>query len=267
MKIVHLLAIIVCSCGTSQTIQKSSDDKIPYEQTEAFRKSVMVPSGPMPVTLMTVDEAKIGWESAVGTLETLSQYVWVHHSPGQPLPSERYQPGYDNGPSKGKLGVCRTNYNGGIHPGKIFDVHCNIGWGTKEVVLDDFDVLIASTAPNAFWYMEPRNLDLPQALPGGVENGNILYVCIADYWTGGFPPFLQWHGQHPGKYIGGRCNFGWGGREIEGDRFWLLGFGHAHFSPSPPPPNNGGCKVPGEIPCLCPRGGFNGCAKPGYCNC
>lgn len=44
----------------------------------------------------------------------------------------------------------------------------------------------------------PRN-----ALEGGRENGRPLYVCRAD----------KLGGRHPGKLVGGKCNFGYAGRE------------------------------------------------------
>ena len=42
------------------------------------------------------------------------------------------------------LYICRAEFHGGLHPGKVVNGKCNIGWGGKEVTLDSFDVLVKS---------------------------------------------------------------------------------------------------------------------------
>ncbi len=37
--------------------------------------------------------------------------------------------------------VCRAKYKGGVHPGKLVNRKCNIGWGGKEIVLGDYELL------------------------------------------------------------------------------------------------------------------------------
>ena len=41
------------------------------------------------------------------------------------------------------LFICRANYRGGVHPGKIRTEFggCNIPWGGKEIVVRDYEVL------------------------------------------------------------------------------------------------------------------------------
>jgi len=102
------------------------------------------------------------------------------------------------------LYVCRASYGGGIHPGKHFGQHCNIGWGGKEVALASYDILVVLRGGQTRW-VRARNGEVPRdAWVGGIERGRNLYVCRASY--GG--------GVHPGKLFGRHCNIGWGGREI-----------------------------------------------------
>lgn len=39
------------------------------------------------------------------------------------------------------LGICRSSYNGGVHPGKVFAGKCNFGWGGAEITSGTYDVL------------------------------------------------------------------------------------------------------------------------------
>lgn len=43
-----------------------------------------------------------------------------------------------------QLYICRAYYTNGVHPGKILGKKCNIGWGTREIVLDQFEVLVST---------------------------------------------------------------------------------------------------------------------------
>lgn len=99
------------------------------------------------------------------------------------------------------LFVCRGEYQGGIHPGKLVAGRCNIGYGGREIRLSRYEVLIDQgqlgwAASNGFI---PSN-----AIPVGKERRRILYSCQAEYQGG----------MHPGKVVGNACNIGWGGREV-----------------------------------------------------
>jgi V8-like Glu-specific endopeptidase len=39
------------------------------------------------------------------------------------------------------LVICRAGYRGGIHPGKVVNSRCNIGYGGEEIILDNYEVL------------------------------------------------------------------------------------------------------------------------------
>jgi len=60
--------------------------------------------------------------------------------------------------------------------------------------------------------MVPGSPIPPNAIVGGNENGQELYICHARY-NGGM---------HPGKVVGENCDFGWGGNEIVTSQFEIL---------------------------------------------
>ncbi len=97
------------------------------------------------------------------------------------------------------LYVCRAPYAGGLHPGKVVSGSCNIGYGGKEVGLDRFEVALDARGR---WVPADRGLDA--AVVGGREGDRPLLLCRA--------PFQG--GTHPGKVVGARCNFGYGGKEV-----------------------------------------------------
>lgn len=93
------------------------------------------------------------------------------------------------------LYVCRAAYEGGVHPGKTVAGSCNIGWGGKEIVVRDHDVLVG----DGRW----RPNGTAGAFAAGHENGARLTLCRAHFQDS----------MHAGKVIGGACNIGWGGEE------------------------------------------------------
>lgn len=101
------------------------------------------------------------------------------------------------------LPICRGAYNNGVHPGKVVAGKCNIGWGGREIELRQFEVLTGNAA-SIRWQAAPGGALPPGTFAGGQEPGRLLYVCRAAYRSG----------IHPGKVVAGRCNIGWGGKEI-----------------------------------------------------
>jgi hypothetical protein len=188
-------------------------------------------------------------------------YAWVHRKPQQRIARGRYEGGVD-ADFNSSLGVCRAKYKDGLHPGKIFADRCNLSWGGKEVIVDEFDVLIARS--DAFWHIAPKpNMDLKPALVGGHEaDGRPLYVCVARYEEG-WAIFKSDHGHHPGKYVAGKCLFGWGGNEVASDDFYILATGTPVATPTPPAAGVECTK--NEVGCSCET--FSGCSLPGYCQC
>lgn len=98
--------------------------------------------------------------------------------------------------------VCRAEYQSGLHPGRIVDGQCIIGWGGDEVSFDNFEILIENDADIEWVSWDgyaPSN-----AFVGGSEYGNDLLVCQVDY-KGGI---------YHGKVVNGNCNFGLKGVEV-----------------------------------------------------
>ena len=67
----------------------------------------------------------------------------------------------------------------------------------------------------------PRGTLPADAVIGEAEDGRNLYVCRARY-EGGL---------HPGKVVSGRCNIGWGGREIALPAYEVLAGGRGAWGP------------------------------------
>lgn len=127
--------------------------------------------------------------------------AWVEMRPGYPLPPTAVIGGYEPNQQL-SLYVCRGNYNGAMHPGKLIGGKCNIGWGGNEIRLGRYQVLVSRRPLN--WIPANGGFIPANAIQAGVENGKPLYVCQATF-NGGL---------HPGKLIGQTCNIGWGGKEI-----------------------------------------------------
>lgn len=62
---------------------------------------------------------------------------------GGAVPEGAYVAGKDSPPNDEGLYICRAPYNGGIHPGKLKPSNkgCNIGWGGKEIMVDNYEVI------------------------------------------------------------------------------------------------------------------------------
>ena len=123
---------------------------------------------------------------------------WVSASNGF-IPHNTVVGGYEN---NHMLYVCKTNYNGGAHTGKIVGQNCNFGWGGREVTSSHYETLVSRRPLN--WVPAQNGMIPGNAIPGGFENGHPLYICQANYEGG----------THPGKIVGSNCNFGYGGREV-----------------------------------------------------
>lgn len=132
-----------------------------------------------------------GEEKLIKSFEVFYQSpVWVA---GKTAPAGAVG-GQENGQP---LYVCRARYQGGLHPGKLLSGSCNIGYGGKEIIVPNFEVLIGSGDWGA---PRPR---LANAFIAGQENNSPLYLCRGRYNNG----------THPGKVVDGRCNIGFGGEE------------------------------------------------------
>ncbi len=114
------------------------------------------------------------------------------------------------------LAVCRCNYKGGIHSGKVVDKACNIGYGGLEVGVTDFEVLINRGLVELDWVKTDGSSLPDNAIETGGENNLAIYAGRV----------FHENGTHPGKvfksgdnYI---CNIGYGGKEITFTTFEVL---------------------------------------------
>ncbi|KAJ2375822.1 hypothetical protein IW150_002335 [Coemansia sp. RSA 2607] len=81
------------------------------------------------------------------------------------------------------LFVARAFYKGGLHPGKagqhLENGGCNIGWGHKEIAVDNYQVLCGDAA-NLRWVRQEGALDVQGFRPfpaGHEETGEPLFVA------------------------------------------------------------------------------------------
>lgn len=115
----------------------------------------------------------------------------------------------------GPLTVCRAEFDGGQHPGKIWQGKCHFEWGWEDHVADHYQVLL----DDGFIWQNPFRLppagtlsndisEVPENAVDGGDAGNQanhsrLVVCQALV-----PQDKTWH---PGKFYSGHCNIAWGG--------------------------------------------------------
>jgi Protein of unknown function (DUF3421)/Ricin-type beta-trefoil lectin domain-like len=122
------------------------------------------------------------------------------------IPANAVVGGKENGQ---QLVVCRTQYNGANHPGKVVAGMCNIGWGGQEIVSDNYEILINESGANLQWQSASGGVPF-NAVSAGQEGNTMLFVGQA---------FMADGSIHPGKIFKVEdgtfiCNYGYGGQEI-----------------------------------------------------
>lgn len=125
---------------------------------------------------------------------------WVNMATGDRLPMNAVVGGSQPVP-RATLYICRANYRGGVHPGKLYHGRCNIGWGGEEISLTQYQVLTSRVSLG--WVADSFGGIPTNAIAGGYQHDGPLYICQARFHGG----------LHPGKVVGENCNIGWGGRE------------------------------------------------------
>ena len=166
---------------------------------------------------------KSGFSNSLPTLGLLSILMlplagcddteWVDARDGA-IPDSSLQFGRENG---APLFICRAEFKGGVHPGKIRSDFggCNIGWGGAEHTVSKYQTLVSYPTLDKAVLPSPKGDLLSDAIEGGHESdGTPLYLCSVDYKGG----------THPGKTREGfnGCNIGWGGKEISEKPFSIL---------------------------------------------
>lgn len=189
-KIITIAVSGLCLIGLTNTALARHH----HHESSSFSFSVGTPPAPQPPTIVTQTVVMQEPDKHHGM-------KWVRAKEGRPLPTNMVIGGQQSNPNF-TLFVCRANYNGGLHPGKLIAGRCNIGWGGNEISLSHYEVLVAKR-PMA-WIAAANGYVPPKAVIGGYQQNQQLAVCQAQY-NGG---------THPGKVVANMCNFGWGGREI-----------------------------------------------------
>lgn len=167
--------------------------------------------------LMIICALMLGASVTTSQAEAGLRWVWAKNGR---IPPMSVKGGKEN---RGILYICRAHFRGGIHPGKVVNFKCNIGWGGREYTISRFQVL-AGKAPIK-WVGSPirsrSSLPAPsnsKFVPGAASK-NVFYKFIGGKEANGTPLAIcrvnyRTLGSHPGKVVNGNCNFGYGGREI-----------------------------------------------------
>lgn len=153
---------------------------------------------------------------------------FVHFQPSQAfvggswvrLPANGVVTGKSGG--LGPLAVCRASFDGGQHPGKLWQGDCNFEWGFQDHFESNFEVLL----DNGYSWINPGRFvinnfgqqvwtvdGLPSNAVDGGDAGNAAshtrlgicqaYVAADNTW-------------HPGKFYANSCNIAWGGSRTGG---------------------------------------------------
>jgi hypothetical protein len=140
-------------------------------------------------------------------LTSVANAGWISASNGS-IPSGSLVSGHEAGGEK--LYLCRANYKGGVHPGKVRTAFgaCNIGWGDNEVAVKEYETYV-------IWQKATDGEVPASAIVGGAESsGEKLYVCRGNHEGG----------VHSGKVrkAFGACNISWGGKEVKVNPYEVL---------------------------------------------
>lgn len=135
--------------------------------------------------------------------------LWVDAFTGSMLPHHAVIGGEQPG-SNHTLFICRADYLGGVHPGKLHNGKCTFTYHGNEIRTNQYQVLVSRHPLH--WLSASFGMIPSNSIVGGHEEGNPFYVCQADYLGG----------KVPGKMIGNQCHIGYEGREITTPYYQLL---------------------------------------------
>lgn len=118
--------------------------------------------------------------------------------------------------------VCRGDYEGGTHPGKLHAGKCNIEFNYGEIILDNYEVLIED-AEHIRWVPDSSGFVPADAYPVGYENGSTLFSCAAEVVQKDAEGLITATlGTHAGKVISSNCNIPYGGGAYQTDHYAVL---------------------------------------------
>lgn len=147
--------------------------------------------------------------AAMGASTNSKEVRWMQAASGF-VPSGALIAGAE--PNRLPLYLCRAEFQGGLHPGKLVAKNCNIGFGGSEVLLPEYEILLAPDA-SVDWVAASEGQIPRYSLPAGREPGRpVLYACRGAHRSG----------VHPGKLVAANCNISWGGLEILLEEYEVL---------------------------------------------
>jgi hypothetical protein len=195
------IASLVDSSGVSATIGAYTYPKC----SKYFGPQSVVPAGSTPVSNTPTNGTPANnGSTATPSASPGAGLAWVRGNGGA-IPVNAVIGGQEPGRN---LPVCHGSYQNGVHPGKVVAGKCNIGWGGHEIQLTNFEILTNNSA-KLRWVNGPSAAGM---VIGGQEPGRSLPICRGSYQNG----------VHPGKVVAGKCNIGWGGKEITLQTFEVL---------------------------------------------
>jgi uncharacterized caspase-like protein len=124
--------------------------------------------------------------------------IWDHDLSGAALIVSARGDNPNAGPS---FTVCRSEFRGGIHPGRVIGDACHISWGGREYVLPTFEVGHETGGPGRWG---PRGGFRPLII-GHEAGGKPLLLCRT---------VVGAEGMLPGKVVDGDCDVGFNGVEV-----------------------------------------------------
>ncbi len=159
------------------------------------------------------------WPATFNGAPDMGPYAWVDGPTHLQKDSQLANGVFVGQEGANRLFVCRVKMSDGVHPGKFFNGMCNVGWGGVEKVhTSGYELLVNTQPQNAKFF--PQSWVSPATSPattfyGGAVGNTKLRVCRAAYING-------WH---PGKEWEGKCNIGYGGKEVAEGVYQALSLG------------------------------------------
>lgn len=109
--------------------------------------------------------------------------------------------------------LCQAPYRSHVIPGKLSHGRCYIPYHGQEIARDNYRIL---SGEDFYWFADD-GYKLPEnAVVGGVENNEPIYVCRTRYGK---------YGTFPGKLVGDYCYIAHGGLEVRSSIFDILLWG------------------------------------------
>lgn len=133
--------------------------------------------------------------------------VWIDIANRMTLFEDLIQAGAENGNISY---LCRAQFAGRMHPGKVFMDSCHIGWQGREISIRPYQILVSHRSlgwvSGSFGYV-PHN-----AYEIGLSKNEPLYVCQASFKNALIP----------GEIIGQMCHFAWNGKQYAQPHYKVL---------------------------------------------